>query len=280
MNNLTNYHSHCAYCDGLAPAEDFVKEAIAMGFSSYGISSHSPIPFDSCWNMKQEKLNDYINEINGLKEKYKNEIELYIGLEIDYLDKTYNPASPVFKAIPLDYRIGSVHFLKTGDAQFTDIDTAPEQFKITVDKIFNGNIVKLVRDYFDTMMQMIETGGFDFIGHADKVSMNASSYSPGITNEKWYIKLIQDYFHFIAEKGRMVEINTKAWNKKSLFFPNRQHFSLLKKLNIPVVVNADTHHPSLINDGRPEALRELLSEGFTHVHQLIHGQWKEVEIAI
>ena len=28
------------------------------------------------------------------------------------------------------------------------------------------------------MMQMIDTGGFDFVGHADKVSMNASSFYP------------------------------------------------------------------------------------------------------
>ena len=201
MNNLTNYHSHCLYCDGVAPAEDFVKEAIAMGFSSYGISSHAPIPFESCWNMKQEKLTDYIVEINSLKEKYKNDIELYIGLEIDYLDKTYNPASSIFQTTPLDYRIGSVHFLKIGDEQFIDIDTSPEQFKITVETIFNGDIIKLVRHYFDTMVQMIETGGFDFIGHADKISMNALSYRQGITSEKWYNELIQDYFHFIAEKG-------------------------------------------------------------------------------
>ena len=27
--NLTNYHSHCSLCDGRAPMEDFVREAVA-----------------------------------------------------------------------------------------------------------------------------------------------------------------------------------------------------------------------------------------------------------
>lgn len=27
MNNLTNYHSHCDFCDGHAPMELFVREA-------------------------------------------------------------------------------------------------------------------------------------------------------------------------------------------------------------------------------------------------------------
>ena len=29
--NLTNYHSHCSLCDGRAPMEDFVREAVRRG---------------------------------------------------------------------------------------------------------------------------------------------------------------------------------------------------------------------------------------------------------
>ena len=41
MPNLTNYHSHCLYCDGRANMEDFIRFAISAGFTSYGISSHA-----------------------------------------------------------------------------------------------------------------------------------------------------------------------------------------------------------------------------------------------
>ena len=44
MTNLTNYHSHCLYCDGRANMEDFIRFAISEGFTSYGISSHAPLP--------------------------------------------------------------------------------------------------------------------------------------------------------------------------------------------------------------------------------------------
>jgi acyl-[acyl-carrier-protein]-phospholipid O-acyltransferase/long-chain-fatty-acid--[acyl-carrier-protein] ligase len=43
--NLTNYHSHTLYCDGRAGMEDFIRFAISRGFTSYGISSHAPLPF-------------------------------------------------------------------------------------------------------------------------------------------------------------------------------------------------------------------------------------------
>ena len=49
--NLTNYHSHCSLCDGRAPMEDFVREAVRRGFTSYGISSHAPLPFPAVWTL-------------------------------------------------------------------------------------------------------------------------------------------------------------------------------------------------------------------------------------
>jgi len=85
--NLTNYHSHTSFCDGRAPMKDFVVEAIKQGFTSYGISSHAPLPFPTRWTMEKEEVIPYLEEFKGLREEYKNEIELYIGLEIDYLER-------------------------------------------------------------------------------------------------------------------------------------------------------------------------------------------------
>lgn len=48
MTNLTNYHSHCLYCDGRANMEDFIRFAISEGFTSYGISSHAPVAVLYC----------------------------------------------------------------------------------------------------------------------------------------------------------------------------------------------------------------------------------------
>ena len=49
--NLTNYHSHSLYCDGRASMEDFVRFALSEGFTSYGFSSHAPLPFSTAWTM-------------------------------------------------------------------------------------------------------------------------------------------------------------------------------------------------------------------------------------
>ena len=108
--NLYNFHSHTQFCDGHAPMEDFVKEAIAERFTDYGFSPHSPIPFESPCNMSMAAVDMYINEFYRLKNMYGDKINLYMSMEIDYLGTQWGPANEYFDTLPLDYRIGSVHF--------------------------------------------------------------------------------------------------------------------------------------------------------------------------
>lgn len=280
MNNLTNYHSHCDFCDGHAPIEDFVKVAIEKGFSAYGVSSHSPLPeyIGHTGVLKFQAVPAYLDEIERLKIKYRGQIELYAGMEIDYLDQEHNPANSYFQSLALDYRIGSVHFLKVGQNIAMDADTRPESFIVHLREYYDNSLKQLVLDYFDAKMRMIALGGFDFVGHADKVSMNALRVEPLVTAQGWYKDKIAEYFNFIAEKKVMLEINTKALHTAGLFFPNQEHFSLLEKLGVKLVVNSDAHSPHLINSGRSEAIESLKAVGYKTIRELHEGVWQDVKI--
>lgn len=276
--NLTNFHSHCSFCDGKAPLEDFIRSAIDKGFSSYGISSHAPVPFVARWALSADRVGEYLQEIQRLKEKYAEEIELYAGMEIDYLNDLQNPSIRYFQDLPLDYRIGSVHLIYTSAGEIVDTDTKPERFQKLLEEHFQGDLRRMVTLYFDASMRMVEMGGFDFVGHADKISYNAGLCDPTITDQVWFQKRLRDYFALIAEKGLMMEINTKAYLSKGCFFPHIRYFRLLKELNIPVLVNSDAHLPELVNASRNEALQFLKDAGFETVRELHQGVWKEVEI--
>lgn len=280
MGNLTNYHSHCSYCDGKAPVEEFIKAAVRRGFTSYGVSTHAPVPFETHWAIRFGDVGNYLQDLSYLKQKYQPDIELYAGMEIDYLDEKHNPSSAYFQDLPLDYRIGSVHLLHSDNGEVVDIDSNPETFRKNVDFYFNGDLERVVRMYYDKLKIMIGTGGFDFVGHADKISYNISFCRDGILNESWYKTLTGGYFEYIARSGVMIEVNTKAYERSGMFFPNRSHFNLLKDLHIPVIVNSDAHFPAMINDGRTEALRALKDAGIRSVYQLESGAWREVEIIV
>ena len=278
--NLTNYHSHCSFCDGRAPFEEFVKEAIRQGFYSYGVSSHAPLPFPTQWTMEWEQMEAYLDEFNNLRQKYADEIELYVGLEIDYLNEESNPSVARFTELPLDYRIGSVHLLYDAAGEVVDIDCSPAVFKERVDRHFNGDVLRVVRMYFDRLFRMVELGGFDILGHADKMHYNASCYHPGLLDEPWYEALMKDYFSLVASRGYLVEINTKAYDSLGTFYPNSRYWELMKEYQIKVLVNSDAHYPERINAGRMEALRLLQAKGFATVAELHQGSWREVPIVV
>ena len=278
--NLTNYHSHCSFCDGRAPFEEFVKEAIRQGFYSYGVSSHAPLPFPTQWTMEWEQMEAYLDEFKNLRSKYADEIELYVGLEIDYLNEENNPSVASFTELPLDYRIGSVHLLYDAAGEVVDIDCSPAVFKERVDRHFNGDVLRVIRMYFDRLFRMVELGGFDILGHADKMHYNASCYHPGLLDEPWYEALMKDYFSLVASRGYLVEINTKAYDSLGTFYPNSRYWELMKEYQIKVLVNSDAHYPERINAGRMEALRLLQAKGFATVAELHQGSWREVPIVV
>ena len=178
--NLTNYHSHTLYCDGRAGMEDFIRFAISRGFTSYGISSHAPLPFPTHWTMEWDRMDDYLDEFTRMKEKYASEIELAVGLEIDYLNEDSNPSVRRFQELPLDYRIGSVHLLYNDRDEVVDIDVCAEVFRDIVDQHFGGDLDRVIHLYYDRLLRMVELGGFDILGHADKMHHNAACYRPGL----------------------------------------------------------------------------------------------------
>ncbi len=225
-------------------------------------------------------MTEYLNEIDRLKQKYKDRLEIYTALEIDYLDQTYNPSIRYFQELPLDYRIGSIHYLPVSNELSEEnmfcIDGSFTDYKAGFFTYFEGDIKRLVRKYFESTLHMIEAGGIDIVGHIDKVYMNGERFEEFSIDADWYKDLFIPCLELIGKKGLMVEINTKNLKRKGQTFPHKNFIPLLKKMNIPVMVNSDCHFPDLVNDGRPEALDLLKEAGFRTTRELINGKWEDI----
>lgn len=282
MLSNSNFHSHCTFCDGRSHPEDFVLFAIAHKFRAYGFSSHSPLPFETFWNMSETDMPEYITEINRLKNKYAEYIEIYTGLEIDYLDPTYNASISYFQNLPLDYRISSIHFLPWTSPLLEEnmvcIDGPYKDFENGINKHFGGSIRRITEFFFESSMQMIKAGGFDIVGHIDKIYMNGSKHPDFNIHADWYQKPFLKLLDLVAEKELMIEINCKNKTRKGQTFPHIESYQELKKRNISVMVNSDCHFPDLVNDGREETLAMLKKAGFRTTCELVKGKWQNVDI--
>lgn len=251
-----NFHSHTQFCDGRATMAEFAEAAIAAGMRHYGFTPHSPVPIESPCNMSQEAVTDYLAEVKRLRTLHEGKINFYAGMEIDYLGKEWGPSHPYFSNLPLDYRIGSVHFIPS-DSGPVDVDGRFPSFQKKMHQFFDDDIEAVVRSFYRATSEMIDAGGFDIIGHFDKIGHNASHFRPGIEDEPWYRRLVDDTTDHIIASGLIVEINTKALADHHRFFPAPRHWKRLLDAGTILLVNSDTHYPDLIQAGRHEALTIL-----------------------
>ena len=252
-----NFHSHSQFCDGKASVEEIITAAYDKGFEVWGVSPHSPIPIGSPCNMKRTDMPAYLDEMNRLKATYQDKMQLLTALEVDYLNRDFGPHLDYFINLPLDYRIGSVHFVPNQDGIPLDCDGSSKRFARYLKEGYQGDLRYVVERYFEQVLTMLELGGFELLGHFDKIIGNACEVDPAIENQHWYEALILDVIRLSKETGVVVEINTKAIEARKRFYPASRWWPLLKEAQIPIAVNSDCHHSDLTDIGRPTALDTL-----------------------
>ncbi len=258
-----NLHSHTEFCDGRAQMEAFARKAVEEGVEVYGFSPHSPVPIVSPCNMLRSNVSRYLDEVKRINDVYGDKCRFLAGMEIDYLGDAWGPSNEYFVNLPLDYRIGSVHFLPVREnGQLIDCDGRHESFVEKMHTYFHDDIRYVVEAFYTASIKMVESGGFDILGHFDKIGDNASFFRPGIEDESWYRSLVDDYISVIIERKPIVEINTKVYADRKRLFPLQRYWKRLIDGGVNLVVNSDAHVPSLINASRFEVLA-LLRESMT-----------------
>lgn len=258
ISNTRRYtlHSHTQFCDGHASMEEMAESAVKSGMLVYGFSPHSPLCIPSPCNMSADDVPTYFEEVRRIAARFP-QTRFLAGMEIDYLNDDWGPATPYFQGLGLDYSIGSIHFILSQNGEYVDIDGKFENFKRRMSDHFCNDIEYVVDAYYAQSRHMLAAGGFDILGHFDKVGQNASYYAPGIEDSSFYKSLIENYISQIINSGVIVEINTKARTAHGRFFPDFKWLPALIDGDVKIVVNSDAHSPELVNASRDEAFALL-----------------------
>ncbi|MDE6340019.1 MAG: histidinol-phosphatase [Muribaculaceae bacterium] len=259
--NYYNFHSHTQFCDGRAPMEVMAQGAHDAGMKIWGFTPHSPLCQQSPCNMAFDNVEPYLQEAERLKALYDGKMNILTSLEIDYMSPDFGPHIDYFQNLPLDYRLGSVHFVPSQEGVWLDCDGSYERFEKYLNNEYKGDLRYVVERYFEQVLMMIERGGFDILGHFDKIAGNAALSDPDIENYGWYESLVDDVISHALTAGVLVEINTKSLLDKKRFFPANRWWKKLIDAKIPLVINSDAHYPDRVNAGRNEAMEILNQTG-------------------
>ncbi len=278
----STYHSHNHYCDGKYAPEEYIKTALSLGLKTFGFSSHVPVPFKNEWSMKEAELPNYIQEIQILKEKYKGQIEIYTGLEVDYIPELIGPSHPTIQQLALDFSIGSIHFVdQFEDGMHWEIDGTHTSFLKGFKQIFQGDGKGVMLTYLSLTKEMVEKDKPKIVGHLDKIKIHNTAETPLFSDDdKWYQDEVEETLTIIKKKESVIEVNTRGMYKKLVDepYPGVMILKKIRRKNIPIMLNSDSHHPREINGSYTEALDLLKTLGFTELMILRNNEWQAVGI--
>lgn len=264
----TNYHTHSAFSDGKNKLEEICLEAIKKNFSVLGFSDHSYTRFDKSYCMSEEKVGEYIKEVSALKEKYKDKLEIALGIEFDAFSENVHSAD-------FDYTIGSAHYVeKNGEYYSVDYSKEMSIHNITVG--FGGNADAYAREYYQTLCRHIQKNCPDIIGHIDLVAL----YGTVDETTKTYRDSALEAVKFAVEKGCVIELNTAAVFKKLKNIPYPSEFILdyIRDIGGKVTVDSDAHIKENLDFWFDEAYELLRQKGFKTVSYFTNKHFEEYKI--
>ncbi len=223
--------------------------------------------------MKKESLSEYISEINKLKSQ--NNIQLYTGLEIDYIPNQISPSD--FKM--LDYTIGSVHFVDSfEDGEGWEVDLTHEIFMNGFERIFKRRIKDVIGRYYELTRDMCERSSPTIVGHLDKIKIQNRNNQFFNESDTWYREEILKTLDTIQKSEAIVEVNTRGvyQKKTATTYPSPWIVTECFKRNIPVTISSDAHHPDDLTNYFPATAKMIFDIGYRKISVISDGFWQSL----
>lgn len=229
-------HNHTTLCNhATGTIEEYVQRAIEIGIDVFGFSDHAPMPFDPKYRMDISQKEFYENEILNIKEKYKNDIEILLAYEVDFMQNSSYMLDEVLNS-KVDYLIGSIHFIEEKNKNLWGFDN-PE----FIGKYKEKNIDDIWLDYFEALEQLAKSKLFDIVGHFDLIKV--FKYLPN----KDIRSLALASLKAIKKANMTLEINAAGLRKPiEEPYPSKGLLELAFELDIPITFSSDAHDPSQI----------------------------------
>ena len=271
---LSTPHAHTTYVDGKSTAEEMVLAALDAGFHSIGLSEHGTQAIDRFYGLMPDDVPRYTAEVHALREKYKGQIRVHLGIERDM----YSSA----RREDYEYVIGSLHYIVRGET-FYAADGELEPLVECRDRYFGGDGAALAREYFEHLARYAEEYRPDILGHFDlirKRNPTGALYDP---DDPALLKTEYEALEAIWQSGAMLELNTGGMARGYLTtpYPELRMLKFWHDLGGRVIVGSDSHHTSTIDyafDQMPDFLR---AAGFQTFWELgAEGEAQFVERAL
>lgn len=230
-----NYHTHTWRCNHASGTEkEYVERAIESGIKILGFSDHTPYPFPEGFpsriRMGVDELEAYVKTVLDLKEEYKKDIEIHLGLEVEYYPDYFAKLQRLVSDYPVEYFLLAQHFV--GDE---------------ISGFYSGRETedpKILKRYCGQTAEAMETGYFTYFAHPDLIRFTG--------DEGIYAEEMRKLCRKAKACGMPLEINFLG-----LFegrnYPDGRFWKIAGEEGCDVIFGIDAHTPEAFQ--RPRTLQ-------------------------
>lgn len=225
---IANYHTHTTRCNHATGTErEYVENAIRRGLKIFGFSDHTPQYFPGDYytfmRMRPYELIDYCATVRRLRQEFGNQIQIPLGLEVEYYPAIWGKLLPRLQDAGIEYLILGQHWL--GNEQ-----NEPGSAGTTEDE-------NILRRYCRQVCDAMETGKITYIAHPDLIHF--------VGNPNIYRRHVRDICRTAKAGAIPLEINLLGINS-GRHYPNDLFWEVAAEEGCPVVLGMDAHAPEHI----------------------------------
>lgn len=233
---FSDCHMHTWFSeDSDADPESMVCEAIKRGLKTICITDHEEKDWFCGGQENVIDMEKYISTIRGLQEKYCEQIQILLGVEVSMQPHLGGYLAEYAAKYPFDFIIGSTHVVEGKDPYYDDY------FKGRTDKEGYGLMFE------ETLKNLHAIKDFDTLGHLDYVVRYGRTQEQAYSYRE-FADQIDEILRFLVENGKGLELNT-AGLKYGLPFahPHPEVLKRYRELGGEIItIGADAHKPEHI----------------------------------
>jgi histidinol-phosphatase (PHP family) len=270
---LTDYHVHLRPDDPGAAADRYFTEenvdrylaaAEGAGVGELGVSEHV-YRFTRALELWRHPFweEQATDDLSAYCE-FLAASPLRAGIEMDFLPGLEDRTSALLDEQPLDYVIGSVHFL--GDRAVDHDGWDVWEGGDGADAIW--------KRYFDTLAEAARSGLFDVLAHPDLVKVWGAARPGPDRDPRFYY---EPFVQAVADAGVAVEVSTAGLRKPvGELYPAPALAEMLVDAGAVFSLSSDAHLPEHLGWEYGAAVEEMSSWGITEI-AVFEGRQRRME---
>ena len=246
--------------------EDIVQAYIGCGYTWVGITEHIPPVSDDFLypdeveaglssEIMHERFAKYVQEGRRLQRKYKDQIELYVAMEIETYSGYQQHVERLIKKIQPDYIVGSIHHVDD-----IPIDYSHEFYEQAISE--SGGIDHLYCRFFDQQYEMLQSFKPAVVGHIDLIRIFDSDYHNRLKVPVIWDRIVRN-LEFVKKYDLILDYNIRSLIKGGKEpYVTTAILELALEMGVAVVPGDDSHGIDSIGVNIDGAMANLRKMGF------------------